>query len=384
VSMAKERRLFAAGRPSGLLPGALLAATLLFAAHAAHAAHAKDVEEAAETPPVVLVAPLRAGVDARPALVGAVVAETSSALGFQVAGRISERLVRRGERVESGAVLARIDARDLRARLDSARSALSQAQAEATLADQELARIRDLFNRNVASRQQLDQAVSRQRAAAAAMSNAEARLTEAKNALNYAELRAPFDGLLTGLLADVGDVVAAGQPVLRLAADAGRLVEVAVPERRRSTLSGVAVAELVGDGQTVEAELDSVSGAADPASRTYAARYRLKGAAAEGQPWSLGQTATLRFAGGEATLRVPIGAVFARDGQSRVFRVQDDAVQAVAVTVRSMAGDYAVIEGELPVGALVVAAGVNRLHDGQHVRPRRAGELAGGAGEPRP
>ncbi|MFI9653124.1 efflux RND transporter periplasmic adaptor subunit [Guyparkeria sp. GHLCS8-2] len=394
--MAKERRLFAAGWPVGFLSGALLAASLLFATHATHAVQAvqavqaaqgteaDDVEGAAETLPVVLVAPVRAGVDARPALVGAVVAKTASALGFQVAGRISERLVRRGERVESDAVLARLDDRDLRARLDSARSALAQAQAEATLTDQELGRIRDLSNRNVASRQQLDQAISRQRAAAAAMSNAEARLTEAKNALDYAELRAPFDGVLTGLLADVGDVVAAGQPMLQLAADAGRLVEVAVPERRMPTLSEGAMAELVGDGQTVAAKLDSVSGAADPASRTYAARYRLNGAAVEGQPWSLGQTAILRFAGGEPTLRVPVGAVFARDGQSRVFRVQDDAVQAVAVTVRSVAGDYAVIAGDLPVGALVVAAGVNRLHDGQRVRPRRAAELAGGAGEPRP
>ncbi len=379
--MAKERWFFVAGWPAGLLPGALLAVLLPFVAHAGQAG---DVEQSAEARPVVLVAPLRAEVEARPVLVGAVVAETTSALGFQVAGRISERLVRRGERVEPGAPVARLDRRDLRARLESAESELTQARAEARLAEQELERLRKLFAQKVVGRQALDEAISRQQATAARVANSGARLAEARHALEYGELVAPFAGVLVGVEADVGDVVAAGQPVLRLAADAGRLVEVAVPERRLSTLSEVATAELVGDGQTLEAELDSVSGAADPASRTYAARFRLNGTAAKGKPWSLGQTATLRFAGGERGLRVPAGAVFARYGQSRVFRLQDDAVRAVAVTVRSMAGDYAVIEGDLPVGALVVAAGVNRLHDGQHVRPRRAAELAGGAGEPRP
>ncbi|MDG4868070.1 efflux RND transporter periplasmic adaptor subunit [Guyparkeria sp. 1SP6A2] len=351
---------------------------------AAHAVQPQDEADMAETPPVVLVAPLRAGVEASPALVGAVVAETTSALGFQVAGRISERLVRRGERVQSGAPLVRLDRRDLRARLESHESELAQARAEARLAEQELQRLRKLFAQKVVGRQALDEAVSRQQATAARVASSSARVVEARNALEYGELVAPFDGVLVGIEADVGDVVAAGQPVLRLAANDGRLVEVAVPERRLPVLPDVAMAELVGDGQTLEAELDSVSGAADPASRTYATRYRLNGAADRERPWSLGQTAILHFAGGERSLRVPVGAIFARDGQSQVFRVQDDAVQSVAVTVRSVAGDYAVIASDLPAGALVVAAGVNRLHDGQRVRPRRAAELAGGAGEPRP
>lgn len=333
--------------------------------------------ETGAEPPVVLVAPVRAGVATQPALVGAVVAETESALGFQVGGRIAERPVRRGQRVEAGALLARLDARDLEARQASARSALDQARAEARLAEQELTRIRDLAERNVASRQQLDQAVSRQQAAAAAVNSAQARLAEANNALDYAELRAPFDGVLAGLLADTGDVVAAGQPVLRLAADDGRRVEVAVPETRLSDLPDTATVTLTAEGRSVPARLDSVSGAADPASRSFAVRYRLE--SADERPWALGQTARLVFDGQQPVRRVPVGALFAREARPQVFRVVDNRVQAVEVTVRAIETEQAVIATDLPEGALVVAAGVNRLHDGQAVEPRRAAELPAGA-----
>ncbi|WP_372592501.1 efflux RND transporter periplasmic adaptor subunit [Guyparkeria sp.] len=338
-------------------------------------------DESTADVPVVLVAPLRAGVADRPALVGEVVAETSATAGFQVGGRISERLVRRGQRVEAGEPLARLDARDLRARVDSARSERDQARAEATLARQELDRTRDLFERTVASRQALDQAVSRQQAAESQVASAEARLSEARNALDYAELPAPFTGVMVELLADVGDVVAAGQPVLRLAADEGRLVEVAVPERRLSGLPDTAVAWLEADAVEMEARIDSVAGAADPASRTFAARYRLEPAADRDRPWEIGQTARLEFAGERSVRQVPVGALFARDRNPQVYRVEGDRVHAVEVIVRAIEESYAVIETELPEGTPVVAVGVNRLHDGQSVRPRNAGELAAGAAD---
>ena len=330
--------------------------------------------------PVVLVAPLGAGVAPQPDLVGTVVAETSAAVGFQAAGRISERSVRRGERVEQGQPLARLDERDLAARVDSARAALEQARADARLAEQELDRIRPLFEQNVASRQSLDQAESSAAAARSRVASAKAQLTEARNALDYASLSAPFDGVVTSVVADVGDVVAAGQTVVRLAADDGRLVEVAVPERRRAGLADNAQAHLMADEERLDASLDSVNGAADPVSRSYTARYRLPDPAANGMPWLLGQTATLSFAAATSHQRIPVGAVFAEGEQSRVFRVVDGRLEAVAVTVRRIEADYALIDSELSAGTPVVIAGVNRLHDGQAVRVRNGDEVAAGAG----
>jgi len=338
-----------------------------------------------DAPPVVLVAPLQAGVDARSALVGSVVAETNAAVGFQAAGRISERFVRRGQRVERGEPLARLDARDLAARVDSARAGLEQARADALLAEQELERIRTLFEQKVASRQSLDQAESRAAATRSRVASAKAQLAEAENALDYASLAAPFDGVVTDLTADVGDVVAAGQPVVRLAADVGRLVEVAVPEDRHANLDERAQAQLTADGATVEAMLDTISGAADPVSRSFAARYRLPEAGTRDRPWSLGQTATLSFENNApAHQRVPVGAIFARDDQPRVFRVVDGRLKAVNVTLRRIDAAYALIESDLPVGTPVVIAGVNRLHDGQAVRVRRGEAIAAGAGERAP
>ncbi|TKA88499.1 HlyD family efflux transporter periplasmic adaptor subunit, partial [Guyparkeria sp. SB14A] len=189
----------------------------------------------------------------------------------------------------------------------------------------------------------------------------------------------PSGGVVIELVADAGDVVATGQPAVRLAADDGRLVEVDVPEQRLAGLPDTARAHLEGDDVELEATLDSVSGAADPASRTFAARYRLP--AADGRPWSLGQTATLAFRSEISQRRVPVGAVFARDDEARVFRVVDGRVEAASVRVLRIEAGYAVIESDLPAGVLVVIAGVNRLHDGQAVTPRRGDEVAAGAGD---
>lgn len=367
MSMAKRPGFF-------LLLAGLVAALALPAGHALAASQSADADA-----PVVLVAAVATGVVERAPLVGEVTAETTASVGFQAAGRISERSVRRGQRVEAGEPLARLDSRDLAARVDSVEAELAQAESEARLAGQELARTRELRERQVASEQALDQAISRERAARARVANTRARLVEARNALDYATLAAPFAGVVVELVADVGDVVATGQPVVRLAANDGRLVEVAVPERRLAGLPETGMARLEGDGVELEATLDSVSGAADPVSRTFAARYRLP--AADGRPWSLGQTATLAFRAETSPRRVPIGAVFARDGDSRVFRVVDGRVEAVPVRVSRIEADHAVIESDLPAGALVVVAGVNRLHDGQAVTPRRGDEVAAGAGD---
>ncbi|QGT77587.1 efflux RND transporter periplasmic adaptor subunit [Guyparkeria halophila] len=361
-------------------PGFFLLLAGLVAALALPTGHALAASESADDDtPVVLVAPVATGVVERAPLVGEVAAETTASVGFQAAGRISKRSVRRGQRVEAGEPLARLDSRDLAARVDSVEAELAQAESEARLAGQELARTRELRERQVASEQALDQAISRERAARARVANTRARLVEARNALDYATLAAPFAGVVVELLADVGDVVATGQPVVRLAANDGRLVEVAVPERRLAGLPETGMARLEGDGVELEATLDSVSGAADPVSRTFAARYRLP--AADGRPWSLGQTATLAFRAETSPRRVPIGAVFARDGDSRVFRVVDGRVEAVPVRVSRIEAGHAVIESDLPAGALVVIAGVNRLHDGQAVTPRRGDEVAAGAGD---
>lgn len=367
MSMAKRPGFF-------LLLAGLVAALALPTGHALAASESAD-----DDTPVVLVAPVATGVVERAPLVGEVAAETTASVGFQAAGRISKRSVRRGQRVEAGEPLARLDSRDLAARVDSVEAELAQAESEARLAGQELARTRELRERQVASEQALDQAISRERAARARVANTRARLVEARNALDYATLAAPFAGVVVELLADVGDVVATGQPVVRLAANDGRLVEVAVPERRLAGLPETGMARLEGDGVELEATLDSVSGAADPVSRTFAARYRLP--AADGRPWSLGQTATLAFRAETSPRRVPIGAVFARDGDSRVFRVVDGRVEAVPVRVSRIEAGHAVIESDLPAGALVVIAGVNRLHDGQAVTPRRGDEVAAGAGD---
>jgi RND family efflux transporter MFP subunit len=313
---------------------------------------------------IVRTAPIQAGTQAQPDLTGTVVAQNQSALGFQVGGRIAARLVERGATVSAGEVLARLDPAEPAARVTASEAQWHQIEAQVRFAQQNYTRLQSLLAKKLTSQQDFDQASSVLKAAQAGQDAARAQLDQARLALGYAALKAPFDGTIVTVHADQGDVVASGQPVLTLASSGARQVLVDVPAQRLDDLPKQAEARPFGRDTSIAARYFSTEGAADPRTRTWAVRYQL----ADMAGIRLGQTVTLHFPAQPVMKTVPIGAVQGEGHHGEIFVVRDGKVHRTPVTVSRLESDRAIIDTPLPVGTSVVAVGINRLHDGESVR----------------
>ncbi|PJJ98719.1 efflux transporter periplasmic adaptor subunit [Lysobacteraceae bacterium NML91-0213] len=323
-----------------------------------------------EPPRPVLVdtAPIQAGAGGL-ALAGEIRAREEAALSFRVAGQLVRRMVDAGDRVQAGQVLAELDPADLAHQARATRAQAAAAEAELARARSEHARYQALATDQLVSRSALEAQATALRAAEEQARAARAQAEVAGNQSAYARLRAPADGVIATREAEAGQVVAAGQTIYRFAADGAREVAVALPEAR---VGGFAV------GQPVEVELwarpgvrlpgriREISPAADPQSRSYAARVELDPAAGE---VSLGQSARVHLqATGAGHRSVPLSAVQrGDDGTPRVWVVADGVARPVAVTLGAFGESRVPVLAGLPDDALVIAAGGHLLRDGQPV-----------------
>lgn len=300
---------------------------------------------------------------------GVIAARVQSDLGFRVGGKIVQRFVDVGQHVHRGDALMRLDPDDLALGVTAQQGAVEAARARSTKADADLARLQGLVQQGAVSAQDYDLAVEAAHSAKAQLDAALAQAGLARNADQYAILRADTDGIVVSREVDVGQVVSAGEPVLALAQDGPREALVTLPETVRPTLGSDAVASLYGGNtQTSPASLRELSHAADPLTRTFAARYVLGGAAASAP---LGATVTIRLtrpeAAGETT--VPLGALYDRGQGSGVWVIGADArLTYRPVQVRSLDVETATVASGLSPGERIVALGAHQLTDREQVR----------------
>ena len=279
--------------------------------------------------------------------------------GFRVGGKIIERLVDTGARVRTGQALMRLDAGD-------AGLQLGAAEAQYRLTEADAKRYRELRSKGFVSQSALD-------AKEAALKAAAAQAGLARNQSAYTTLRADRAGVVAAILAEAGQVVSAGQPVLRLAQDGEREVAIAIPETQLANLKVGAAAEitLLAAGENVAplaGHLRELSPAADPASRTYAARVTLTQASPD---VALGMTARVRFAANHKSggLLIPLTAIFQQGEQAAVWIVAADrSVSLRPVQVAAYRDDGAVIASGLVAGERIVGAGVHKLSAGEKIR----------------
>lgn len=302
--------------------------------------------------------------------------------GFRVAGKLAERRVSVGDRVRSGQVLARLDPQDAAPAVAAAQASLDAMRVDVSLQAAELARVRELKERNFISQASLDRqqaahdaALSRERAAAA-------QLVQARNAVEFQTLRADSDGIVVGVDAEAGQVVAAGQAVIRVAKAGEVEALVNVPERdvanARAARAWRVVVPAAGD-RALEARVREISPVSDPASRTFPMRLTLSGHLAGVE---LGMSAVASAGGGAGdVVALPIAALYTQDAQSRVWVVDPATltVRAVAVRTAGLAGDTVRIADGLKRGDRVVTAGANLLVAGQKVKLLEAPAGAAGA-----
>lgn len=329
-----------------------------------------------EPPAVETVRPVRTQVISlqQIELVGAFPGEVrpriESTLAFQVGGKLAQRLVQPGDAVRAGQVLARIDPQDLELAESAARAELAAAEVERSRAAADLARFSRLRDSGFISNAEFDQRKAAHDAAVARVAQARASLKGQSNRAEYSVLHADADGVVTGVDVEVGQVVAAGQPVVRVARTAEKEVAFLIPEGRLQTVREIGEAEVTlwTGGPAMRATLREISATADPATRAFPARVQLHDA-----PESLqfGMTATVRFAMPveQPLAQVPLSALL-REGERTAIWVLDPETMTVsrrAVALQTMTDTQAVLGPGLQDGTEVVTAGVHLLREGQKV-----------------
>lgn len=334
-------------------------------------------EPAAAPAPWVLTVALEPVPGGAVTVSGTVRARFETPLAFEVGGRIKARHVDAGEQVKAGQLLYRLEPRDFEQTVRAAEAELAAARAARNLRGADLARAETLFARGLVSRQALDRERLADEQSRAQEQAVAARLRQAENALQYTHLRAGRDGVLMEVRGEPGQVVAAGEPLGVLASGTVREIEVFLPERLRPPRHGLL--QLDRD-RTLALTLREAAGAAEPASRTWRARYRLP---ADAPVPPLGAVVRARFeavapAGGRkgdttdaAVYRVPLSALDERGEGPRLWQVVDETVQPIPAEVIALDADTAQVRVPLPAGARVVALGAHLLHPGMAVRERR-------------
>ncbi|BAL26065.1 efflux RND transporter periplasmic adaptor subunit [Azoarcus sp. KH32C] len=302
---------------------------------------------------------------------GEVKARHEADLGFRIGGKLIERRVDVGAQVRAGQVLARLDPQDTRLAEQAAGAAVAAAEADAALARAELSRVEGLHAKNFVSASALDTRRTTLQAAEARLRQARAQASTAGNQTAYATLVADHDGVVTAAMGEAGQVVSAGQAVVRIARPEEREVLIAVPESRIATLvpgMPAVIRAWASPQKDYPAIVREIAPAADTATRSYAVRVSIPGADV-GLP--LGATASVAFAtAGTAQTLLPLTAVTRADGRTSVWIVDDASqVRPVEVDVGEFREDGVAIRGGLPSGARVVLTGVHRLVAGETVRP---------------
>jgi membrane fusion protein, multidrug efflux system len=290
-----------------------------------------------------------------------------------VAGKMTARLAEVGQRVRLGQPLAQLDPADLKLQQESAQAALRAAKATYDFAAADFKRYEELRAQGFISAMDLERRESALKAQRAQFEQAKAQADVQGNLAAYAVLTAPGSGIVTATEAEVGAVLAAGAPVLRLAYDGPRDVAFAVPEDavdgirallgRRDALR----VRAWGQAAMLPATVREVAAAADPATRTFLVRADVGQAALQ-----LGQTMTvlIDLPRRDAAARLPLTAVMRQQGQTAVW-VLDPASMTVKVQPIAVAGadgNSVMVASGLQPGQQVVTAGVHTLTPGQKVK----------------
>lgn len=283
-------------------------------------------------------------------VVGTVRPKLSAAIEAKVSGRIGQLLVVPGQLVKTGERLIQLDAHEIQSRLDQATAARQQAE-------NDLKRFTSLMEQKILSPAEFENVQSRFRMATAAEA-------EARTMLGYTDILAPFDGVITRKLADVGDLAAPGKPLLQMENPDTLRFEADVPEALVGNVKlGDKLAVRIAANE-IEGTIAELSPASDPNSRTSLVKLDLPGATGlrSGQ---FGRVAVP--VGAVNTIRVPVAAVIQRGQMELVFVVANGHAQLRLVKTGSRVGDEIELVSGLDSGEQVVTEGVSALADGQPV-----------------
>jgi RND family efflux transporter MFP subunit len=303
--------------------------------------------------------------------VGTIRPRVETDMGFRVSGKVAKRLVEVGQTVDVGQPLATLDEVDLKLQAEQAEAEKRAATGVLAQAGAAETRAKELKAKGWATEAQLDQAKASADEARARLNRGERSVELTRNSLSYATLVADTRGVVTATLIDAGQVVASGQTAIRLARFAEKEAVVAIPETLigRAKQGTASVSLWSEPDKKYAAKLREIAPNADPATRTYLAKFSLPDA---GDQVSLGMTATLTLADPATSkvARLPLSALFNQGGGPSLYVVEGsgDVVVLKPVVVKSYQTKDVLISSGVDEGAKVVVLGVQKLDPAEKVR----------------
>jgi len=302
---------------------------------------------------------------------GNIEARYTSTLGFRVSGRIAKRAVDVGDRVAAGDLLATLDPTDQQNQLRSSQGDLARVQAQWINAQANARRQQALFDRGVGAQAQLDVALTDQKTAGASLEQARAAVDQARDQLNYSELRADHAAVVTDWQVEAGQVVSAGQEVVTLARPDIKEAVIDLPAGLVESLAPdveFQVASQLQPQVTTLARIREIEPQANSGTRTRRARLTLAQTPAE---FRLGTAISVTLsAATEPRVELPLSSLLEQQGKTSVWVIdtQQQTVSLRPVEVLSRSADTVVLGSGVAVGERIVSAGVNSLKPGQKIK----------------
>jgi len=298
-------------------------------------------------------------------------------VSFQVAGKVKRVLVKLGDQVESGQLIAELDDKDYRLQVQQVEAQEKSLRAQARNAEANHSRVRDLYASNNASLTELDASRTQMESVMAQVTAIQNQLELVRSQLGYTRLKAPMAGTIAMVAAEAGEVVGAGQPIALLASGGRLEVKVSLPEgmifhiQENDTVS---VAFDAFSEERVTGVVTEVGIMSTGLATTYPVTVRL---VRENPEWRPGMAVEVTFrivAGGERDRLVVPSFAVGEDDQGRFVFVLEKAGSELGIARRrpvqvgGLRDEGIEILSGLKEKELVVTAGVSRIRDGQQVR----------------
>jgi len=304
-------------------------------------------------------------------LTGRIESADEASLGFRIAGRMFERTVGVGDRVQPGQIIARLEPQNEMNALRSAQASLAAAQAQLVEASNRYERQAKLLSQGWTTRANYDQAEKSRQTARAQVDAAEAQLESAHDLVGFTELKADAPGVVTAVGAEPHEVVQAGQMIVRLARHDGRDAVFDVPAQAlRTAESGSEILVHLTDDPKVTASgrVREVAPQADPTTRTFQVKVGLTDPP---EAMRLGGTVTGTLkSSADPVIEIPASSMTRTSDRPAVW-VVDQSTDTVSLrnveVARFDPAKVAIAEG-LDSGEVIVTAGVQALHPGQKIR----------------
>ncbi len=352
-----------------------LGTTIILALTTGLAGCGKEAPPQAKPHPILVVTAHNAYSGNERTFTGVVRARHESELGFRTGGKVVARMVEVGQTVTAGQALARLDAGDYELAVHAAEDQLQAARVDAEQAASDEARFRRLLADHSVSVADHERQKARSDAAAARQAQASRQLELARNRTKYSTLVAEFNGVVTAIRFEIGQVVAEGQPVITVANPSELEVVADLPEEMAGSAHVLAATATLWDApdQAVALKLRELAPAAAAQTRTFRARFSiLDNSPAVRQTLHLGITATLHLAGngGESVAVLPATAIIKTNGKTAVWQVDGSGQKLIEQPVDVVRyTDEAVLVRGLADGARVVSVGIQKLDAGMAVLP---------------